>query len=177
MNESFVTMVAAPLHEPVSTRLSTATSGLTIHSFIPESFFSHPDFSTDPKCYIQQWAARLATHGQVCIRDGMWPAAAVATGDIPDIVRAIYLEYTVLRSSQEIGQFIEGLQTIGIATLMKRHPLVIKKMFVYNGEGNVTAQYLSELFVPFSHHEVITRGRRRRQLCSNGGIISRILKV
>ena len=107
----------------------------------------------------------------------MWPAAAVATGDIPDIVCAIYLEYTVLRSSQEIGQFIEGLQTIGIATLMKRHPLVIKKMFVYNGEGNVTAQYLSELFVPFSHHEVITRGRRRRQLCSNGGIISRILKV
>lgn len=78
----------------------------------------------------------------------MWPAAAVATGDIPDIVCAIYLEYTVLRSSQEIGQFIEGLQTIGIATLMKRHPLVIKKMFVYDGEGNVTAQYLSELFVP-----------------------------
>ena len=89
----------------------------------------------------------------------MWPAAAVATGDIPDIVRAIYLEYTVLRSSQEIGQFIEGLQTVGIATLMKCHPLVIKKLFVYDGAANVTAQYLSELLVPIFS----PRGHNKRE--------------
>ena len=56
------------------------------------------------------------------------PAATVATSDIPDIVRAVYLEYIVLLSSQEVAQFIEGLQTIGIATLIKRHPLVLKKL-------------------------------------------------
>ena len=93
----------------------------------------------------------LIIYRKTRIRNGcgfLKPAAAVATGNIPDIVRAVYLEYTVLRSSQEIGQFIEGLQTVGIATLMKRHPLVIKKLFVYNGAANVTAQYLSELLVP-----------------------------
>ena len=105
------------------------------------------------------------------------PVAAVATGDIPDIVHAVYLEYTVLRSSQEIDQFIEGLQTVGIATLMKRHPLVIKKLFVYDGAANVTAQYLSELLVPIFSPRGHNQRRRRRQLCSTGGIISRILKV
>ena len=87
------------------------------------------------------------------------PAATVATGDVPDIIRAVYLEYTVLRSSQEITQFIEGLQTIGIATLIKRHPLVLKKLFVYDGTAKVTAQYLSELLVPI----LSPRGHNHRE--------------
>ena len=72
------------------------------------------------------------------------------------IIRAVYLEYIVLRSSQEVGQFIEGLQTLGIATLIKHHP---KELLVYDGTAKVTAQYLSELFVPI----LSPRGHNQRE--------------
>ena len=87
------------------------------------------------------------------------PATTVVTGDIPAIVRAVYLECILFRSSQEIAQFIDGLQTIGIATLIKRHPLTLKKLFIHDATTKVTAQYLSELLVPI----LSPRGHNQRE--------------
>ena len=87
------------------------------------------------------------------------PATTVVTGDIPAIVRAVYLECILFRSSQKIAQFIEGLQTLEIATLIKHHTLVLKKLFIHDATTKVTAQYLSELFVPM----LSPRGHNQRE--------------
>ena len=53
----------------------------------------------------------------------------IVKGDIPHIVRAVYLEYVVLQSSQEIAQFVEGMQDpnkwhkVGIELGVKEHDL------------------------------------------------------
>ena len=76
------------------------------------------------------------------------PVTTVVKGDIPHIVRAVYLEYVVLQSSQEIAQFVEGMQATGIATLIKHHPVILKNLFIHDSSVKVTAQYLCDLLHP-----------------------------
>ena len=81
------------------------------------------------------------------------PATSVVMGDIADLVHTVFLEYVILRSTQEIAQFRDGLEALGIATLIQQHPLPLKKLFLHDHTENVTAQYLSDLLKPvFSPH-------------------------
>ena len=52
----------------------------------------------------------------------MWflkPLTTVIVADIPHILHTTFLEYVVLWSAQVSTQFMEGLETLGIATLIK----------------------------------------------------------
>ena len=60
-------------------------------------------------------------------------------GDIADIVHAVFLEYIILRSTQEIAQ------------------LPMKKLFLHDPTVNVTAQYCLTYLNQFSKHVVTTR--------------------
>ena len=42
------------------------------------------------------------------------PAATVATSNIPDIVGAVYLEYIVLLSSQEVANLLKDCKPLGL---------------------------------------------------------------
>ena len=83
----------------------------------------------------------------------------IVKGDIPHIVRAVYLEYVVLQSSQEIAQFVEGMQATGIAALIKHHPVILKNLFIHDSSVKVTAQYLCDLLHPL----LSPRGHNRRE--------------
>ena len=88
------------------------------------------------------------------------PTTTVTMEDIPALVQAVFLEYVLLRSTQEIAQFIEGLETLGIATLLRRHPRCLKKLLVHDpSEARVTVQYLSRLLSPI----LSPRGHNRRE--------------
>lgn len=49
------------------------------------------------------------------------PTTTVTMEDIPALIQAVLLEYVVLRSTQEIAQFIEGLDSLRITAVMKQH--------------------------------------------------------
>ena len=51
------------------------------------------------------------------------PVSKVTLGDIPMILRSACMEYVILRSSHEMAQFREGLDTLGVASLLKQYPL------------------------------------------------------
>ena len=88
------------------------------------------------------------------------PTTTVTMEDIPALVQAVFLEYVLLRSTQEIAQFIEGLETLGIVTLLKRHPQCLKKLLVHDpSQARVTVQYLSRLLSPI----LSPRGHNRRE--------------
>ena len=77
------------------------------------------------------------------------PAMKVTKADIPAIIKAAFLEHIVFKTTQEISQFIQGLETLQIATLLRRHPRCLRKLFVNDpSEARVTAQYLSRLLSP-----------------------------
>lgn len=69
----------------------------------------------------------------------------------------MYLEYVVLPSSQEIAEFVEGMQATGIATLIKHHPVILMNLFIHDSSVKVTAQYLCDL-----HPLLSPRGHNRR---------------
>lgn len=75
------------------------------------------------------------------------PVMQVTMADIPTILSAVCKEYIILRSSHEIAQFLEGLNTLGIASLIKAHPCSMKQLFVYNPTP-VSSQEVADLFVP-----------------------------
>lgn len=104
------------------------------------------------------------------------PCTTVVTEDVPDILHTVFAKYVFLCAAQEIAQFAEGLETLGIATLIKTQRRALKELFVYNPSIKVTADYLSRL-LHFCHHVGATRGSRKRQFHSIGTITSRIVKV
>ena len=97
------------------------------------------------------------------------PTTTVTMEDIPALVQAVFLEYVLLRSIQEIAQFIEGLETLGIAILLRRQPRCLKKLLVHDpSEAHVTVQYLSRLLSPILSPRGHNRRNRRRLLYSLG---------
>lgn len=76
------------------------------------------------------------------------PITSTVTGDIPAIVSAVFLQYVILKSTQELTQFMEGLDALGIIQFVRRHPNTLKSLFAYNSIAEVTSEYLSELFRP-----------------------------
>ncbi len=57
------------------------------------------------------------------------PAALVKVGDIPAV------EYVLIRSSLEMQQFIEGLDTQSLLYLLNSSSTIMKKLFVYENQG------------------------------------------
>ena len=76
------------------------------------------------------------------------PITNTVTGDIPAIVSAVFLQYVILKSTQELTQFMEGLDVLGIIQFVRHHPNTLKSLFAYNFIAEVTSEYLSELFRP-----------------------------
>lgn len=62
-------------------------------------------------------------------------------------------------SSQEIAEFVEGMQATGIATLIKHHPVILMNLFIHDSSVKVTAQYLCDLLHPL----LSPRGHNRRE--------------
>ncbi len=87
------------------------------------------------------------------------PAAFVVMDDIPAIIHAVFLEYVILRSTQEIAQFKDGLEALGIATLIQRYPLAMRQLFIHDPTAKVTAQYLADLLKP----ALSPRGHNQRE--------------
>ena len=77
------------------------------------------------------------------------PFSTVTINDVTDIAYAVFMEYVVNRSGQELSQFIDGLETLGVTTLIKSNPQAMKQLFVYDaGSKRVTPSYILDLFVP-----------------------------
>ena len=53
----------------------------------------------------------------------------------------------IVRSSREMAQFLEGLDTLHIASLMKVHPSAMRQLFTHTS-AHVTSRELAELLVP-----------------------------
>ena len=76
------------------------------------------------------------------------PIIKIDTTDIPAIINAVFLQYVILKSTQELSQFMEGMDTLKIVQFVQRHPKTSKGLFAYNVLGDVTSEYLSELLRP-----------------------------
>lgn len=75
------------------------------------------------------------------------PTVQVTPNDVPEIFRSVCLEYVIVRSICEMTQFLEGLQTLDVATLIKQHPSIMRQVFTSNTLP-VTARDLTNLLVP-----------------------------
>ena len=60
------------------------------------------------------------------------PVSMVTLDDIPTILRSACMEYVILRSSHEMDQFLEGLDTLGVASLLKQYPSALRQLFMYS---------------------------------------------
>ena len=63
--------------------------------------------------------------------------------DIPSIMKAVFLEHVIVRCTQEPAQFKEGLASLGILSLIERHPVPMKKLLVHDADGKLTADQTS----------------------------------
>ena len=50
------------------------------------------------------------------------PATKEMKEDIPGTIKAAFLEHVVVKTTQEIAQFVEGLEIFQIVTLLRNHP-------------------------------------------------------
>ena len=57
------------------------------------------------------------------------------------------MEYLIHRNTAEIQQFMDGLNVLGIGTLLKSFPECFKEMFVHTLKA-VTAHDLDKIFIP-----------------------------
>ena len=77
----------------------------------------------------------------------MKPIALVKLCDVSIIVKRVCMDYVLLRSSLEMEQFCQGLESHKILYLMRTSSAVVKKLFVYHPE-NISVQKIQELLIP-----------------------------
>ena len=77
----------------------------------------------------------------------MKPHSKISLSDVPDIVRSVCMEFVVIRSTHEMAQFQEGMDTLLVGSLIKLHHSLLKQLFTYSSH-QVTAQDLIYLLVP-----------------------------
>ena len=75
------------------------------------------------------------------------PVSKVSLRDVDTIIDNVCIECVVLRSSNEMSQFLEGLDALHVGSLIKVHPLLLKQLFTYSAT-QVTSQDLRQLLVP-----------------------------
>ena len=74
-------------------------------------------------------------------------AHKISLDDVSEITEIVCVEYLIHRNIAEIQQFMDGLNVLGIATLLKSHPKRFKEIFVHTPKV-VTTHDLDKLFVP-----------------------------
>ena len=75
------------------------------------------------------------------------PVFRVTTRDIPEITEAVCIEYLIMKSINELNQFQEGLNILGVSDLIKDHPASCHELFVHCSK-TVTPHDIDELFLP-----------------------------
>ena len=75
------------------------------------------------------------------------PVFRVITRDIPEITEAVCVEYLIMKSINELNQFQEGLNVLGVSDLIKDHPALCHELFVHSSK-TVTPYDLDKLFLP-----------------------------
>lgn len=76
----------------------------------------------------------------------------ITLDDVCKIAETVCVEYLIHRNIAEIQQFMDGLNVLGIGTLLKSYPEHFKEMFIRTPKA-VTAHDLDKLFIPqFSPH-------------------------
>ena len=88
------------------------------------------------------------------------PTTTLVMEDIPSIMKAVFLEHVIVRCTQELVQFKEGLASLGILALIERHPVPMKKLLVHDPDGKLTADHLTRLIRPV----LSPRGNNQREL-------------
>ena len=58
------------------------------------------------------------------------------------------LHYTILAIKAELDQLVNGLQTLGVLTLLRDHPNTMHSLFVYSEARPMTAGDLFDMFPP-----------------------------
>ena len=76
------------------------------------------------------------------------PVFRVTTRDIPEITEAVCTEYLIMKSINELNQFQEGLNILGVSDLIKDHPASCHELFVHCSK-TVTPHDIDELFFTF----------------------------
>lgn len=66
------------------------------------------------------------------------PTLHVTINDVAKIVRSVCLEYVIIRSTCEMTQFLEGVQTLDVVSLIKLHPSAMRQVFTHNSSSTVT---------------------------------------
>ena len=75
------------------------------------------------------------------------PVPLTTLSDIPTIKKRVCMEYVLMRSSLEMGQFSEGLDSLRLLQLMKSQPSLLKSLFVYQPQ-TITAGKIQDLLIP-----------------------------
>ena len=75
------------------------------------------------------------------------PVFRVTTIDIPEIIEAVCMEYLIMKSINELSQFQEGLNVLGLSNRIKDHPASCHELFV-DCSKNITPYDLDKLFLP-----------------------------
>ena len=67
--------------------------------------------------------------------------------DVKEIEEAVCTEYLIMKSINEIQQFEEGLDVLGMGKLVKAYPSQCRELFIHNPKV-VTGYDLDKLFLP-----------------------------
>ena len=75
------------------------------------------------------------------------PVIKVTTIDVPEITEAVCMEYLIMKSINELNQFQEGLNVLGLSNLIKDHPASCHELFV-DCSKSITPYDIDKLFLP-----------------------------
>ena len=89
------------------------------------------------------------------------PVFRVTTRNIPEITEAVCIEYLIMKSINELNQFQEGLNILGVSDLIKDHSASCHELFVHRSK-TVTPHDIDELFYPYFHPRVAMPERTKK---------------
>lgn len=65
------------------------------------------------------------------------PVTQASLENVPDIVKAVCLQTTLLNVKAELDQMVEGLKLFDVISLLRQHPLKFKSLFVFDPVDSV----------------------------------------
>ena len=74
--------------------------------------------------------------------------ASIAAKDQTAIVSAIALHYTILVVKAELDQLVQGLETLGILSLLRNHPTSARPLLTHSDARPLTAGDVFDMFQP-----------------------------
>lgn len=66
--------------------------------------------------------------------------------NVPDIVRAVCLQTTLLNMKAELDQMAEGLKLFNVISLLRQYPLKFKSFFIFDVDSVLTVDQMVALF-------------------------------